>query len=1144
MRDKPDLWKGSERIQWGCVLMQLMGESSLEHLHLVLSGLRSVERSHQPAPYQQQLWTARVILGDLLTKQSVQNAVAAFHDSIVEDDAGADKRVARSFDIDVVSLCFTARYAPGLDPNVAIAEQVLAQALPRHANNRRIADTSKDHLITLSADDNPVRIRLGGLSFPEIRMHERSAQPRQPLTIQWQELVVLAQTLDAEDHDADRPSRSWAARIRQIQLETTTGHGLEPTSTLDLSGLKHLIGLPGAGKSTLICLLCILLARRGQRAAVFFTAIEVAREYLEVLRCYEVTTALLMGHSGQTHLHHANDLAELIAGQGNGGFARTRDGAELFATSCPLPAFSDEWPHQWQSGDAPCESLTEQASQQAYASLGTGRWTQTLCPAWELCGRVRNQRELVTANVWLGHVRSSDTGVPAHTSHESLQYFELIAEGFDLVIFDECDEAQRVLDEFGTLTLHLTGSAESFHSQVEGLLGSVASNRIRYSDGVVGYALEATEFARHTLRFLREISHLNQSPQTRQYVDRYADQLLTTHLLMREALNAAGTRDQLDNQVLTAISDFWETAMYRAFFNRGARTQRWLGAKKYASSFGISSEEASAAWQRLHDAFIRYLSQQHNSLADVVIDVIVTEIARLLRAPSSEKIRIPVRLLIVVGFTIASYQTLARAARPLAQRGEIPGDLVFAKASRELREHVPRALLGTLSAVRFRRAAESNGYEIDYLVMDLAPRLLLHRLNEIGRAHVLLASATSWLAPSTAYHVERQPDYVLLPPSGDLGSVRLYVHPQIHPVTRKPLRYSGAGEERTSNLRYMVHALAHTEGGGLSELERAVRSTTTVNGRRRMAALVVNSYEQVQLVVEEICNANALLGARTRGVLKQLPADDSRARYVLRGQVEELSQDEQVDIVVFPIGSLGRGVNIVFRSADGDNGRAAVGSLYFLTRPHPGAGDLGLMTSLLAQATHAFDRGDFGGDSLASVQQRYTTTRVQLLRRVANLLSRPMSASRLDRETLTNFAANLLVPILQAIGRGMRKQMPVAVYFVDAAWAPNSVNQMAETDRSSLLVAMREILRKCLADPDPDLQDIYHALYGVFETAFTHIAGLIPPEEGVQTPDDLFEPSLKTVLVDFDHSADFEEVDAFDDFDSADPTDDLAHPSE
>jgi hypothetical protein len=242
-----------------------------------------------------------------------------------------------------------------------------------------------------------------------------------------------------------------------------------------------------------------------------------------------------------------------------------------------------------------------------------------------------------------------------------------------------------------------------------------------------------------------------------------------------------------------------------------------------------------------------------------------------------------------------------------------------------------------------------------------------------------------------------------------------------------------------------------------------------------------------------------------------------RDRYVLRGQVEDLGNDGDVDILVFPIGALGRGVNIVYRTNDQDRGRAAIGSVYFLTRPHPAAGDLSLLTSLLARDTIGFDREDHHDLSLQQVSERYQTQRYQLYKTVTNLLARPLSASRLDRGTRTVFAANLLVSILQTIGRGMRRGMPVQVYFVDSAWAPRSAEGQPETEYTSLLVQMRSILNRCLEDPDPDLCDVYEALYGVFAAAFNDITNLqladdVSDGRGV----DLFDPSTYTSEIDFD----------------------------
>jgi hypothetical protein len=101
-----------------------------------------------------------------------------------------------------------------------------------------------------------------------------------------------------------------------------------------------------------------------------------------------------------------------------------------------------------------------------------------------------------------------------------------------------------------------------------------------------------------------------------------------------------------------------------------------------------------------------------------------------------------------------------------------------------------------------------------------------------------------------------------------------------------------------------------------------------------------------------------------------------------------------------------------------------------------------------------------------------------------------MAASQLDDETLKAFTANLLVAVLQTIGRAMRGAMSVEVYFVDAAWAPESADGRTDTTRSSVLAGMQEVLLNCLNAGDPAVQAIYRATYGPFEPGFRHIDGL------------------------------------------------------
>jgi hypothetical protein len=1014
-----------------------------------------------------------------LTKRSTQSAVADFIWQHREEPGHG------AFDINADTLAFTVR-SP-YDPELRQAERILRSGLPVQTRDQSLAATDRD-LVARLDHDRRLPFSFHGIEFPPPAQHNLDRRPSPDLCVTWSELETLAVDLDHEDKVAGRDSQMWSQRLANSRVQVTTGAGLRDSDTLVLTGLRHMIGLPGSGKTTLISLLCVLLARRKLRVAVFFTAIQVARVYLETLRRYGVRSALLVGRSADTHLRHANELAELVATRGNGGFGHLVEGADLLAQACPLPAFAGEWPAEdvWSIGDAPCESIFE-----------PGEKTAKLCPAWSLCGRVRNQRELVEADVWLGHIRSADTYVPAHTSCEQLRYFELAARTFDLVIVDESDEAQRVLDEYGTLTLQLTGNDNSVHARLNQITSLLASNRRQFSDPLVWQMQRFNVFDRHLLRFLDEVRRLQRLRP--ELAREFADKLLTTSFLLRQAARAAGLEQALLRSQ-SALTDLWDTAMYAAFYERD-RESAWRKAREYAPILGLSEADGQTLHGRLKQLLVSYLSLDHPLQLDAPLGDLVSEMAAVLKVKDAELIRPHIRLLVVVGLTIASYQWQAKGARALAQRGELllARDLVFAQASQELRGLVPRSILGNFSAVRYREAADTVGLELDYVVMDCAPRLLVHRLHERGGreegagAHVLLASATSWLESSSMFHVGKRPDIVLSARNPQLGAVRLHFEPKAHPVTREPLAYSGGGPASEGNLRAMVRALAIRGQGGSSELERVVQSVRTPLRKPRKAALVVNSYEQVRWVIEELYATNRQLAERARGVVRDFPTNRLERSYVLRGQVESLGADLGVDVLVFPLGALGRGVNIVFPDADEDRGLAGIGSVYFLTRPHPAAGDLGLMLSLLAQRTERIDRADLQALDLATVEQYFNEQRYQVFSDIAQLLTRPMSASQLSERLLPAFAANLLVSVLQTIGRGMR-QMPVEVYFVDAAWARHSARGQPDSTRSSILVAMGEVLDDCLAARDPDQRDIYEALYGGFARAFREIEGVVYPE--------------------------------------------------
>jgi ABC-type cobalamin transport system ATPase subunit len=60
---------------------------------------------------------------------------------------------------------------------------------------------------------------------------------------------------------------------------------MEEATEIDLTEIKHLIGLPGAGKTRLLYRLATWVARQGRRACFLFPSIEVAPTPIEFAPC-------------------------------------------------------------------------------------------------------------------------------------------------------------------------------------------------------------------------------------------------------------------------------------------------------------------------------------------------------------------------------------------------------------------------------------------------------------------------------------------------------------------------------------------------------------------------------------------------------------------------------------------------------------------------------------------------------------------------------------------------------------------------------------------------------------------------------------------------------------------------------------------
>jgi len=188
--------------------------------------------------------------------------------------------------------------------------------------------------------------------------------------------------------------------------------------------------------------------------------------------------------------------------------------------------------------------------------------------------------------------------------------------------------------------------------------------------------------------------------------------------------------------------------------------------------------------------------------------------------------------------------------------------------------------------------------------------------------------------------------------------------------------------------------------------------------------------------------------------------------------------------------ALGRGANIVF--SDGPRTLdAAIGTLYFLTRPHPTQDDLGLLVGLAGRASEAFNTADLSHASdLDALTREHRDQRGALYKYIGKLLREPLRASRLG-SLFEPFTADIAVMLLQTIGRAMRNGCPAQCVFVDVAWARESAQGRPDNALTSMLVQLRSILQQLVAHPDPRNAAYYRELYLAFLDPLQVIEGLL-----------------------------------------------------
>lgn len=270
-----------------------------------------------------------------------------------------------------------------------------------------------------SGDSETVRVKLNcaGVDTASSMPVEKNCRP--PITISIRELLSTAEKM-AETCPEDPCFTILKTNI----LKEVNGSTVQPCSELTIREVVNMVGMVGAGKSTLIKVLSFWFHQHGLRMAVVVDTVAETLSLQKYLSSLGVAASPLIGRSERMkYINQVSQPDEICL---------SASYSQYLTPACLIDGMDEQHDAAIVFGKEPCYSLKK--GNQHY-----------LCPYFEQCSGTKMLRDCYTASVVITTVAgfaASRVGTARET------FLELAMRDFDLVVFDESDRVQKTLDHF------------------------------------------------------------------------------------------------------------------------------------------------------------------------------------------------------------------------------------------------------------------------------------------------------------------------------------------------------------------------------------------------------------------------------------------------------------------------------------------------------------------------------------------------------------------------------------------------------------------------------------------------------------------------------------------------------------------------
>lgn len=924
------------------------------------------------------------------------------------------------------------------------------------------------------------------LILPPPRPHPLEAPShREPIHVSWEALVETARWMDTEAATRGLKAERWEHRIARVQLEliSEADGSLQAASSFTLDGLVHLIGMVSSGKSTLMDILAVWMARNGRRTTLIVGDVMSALERADRFARLGLPVAPILGTSNrERHLQRLHRV--LAAERPLEPLAHDHRGFTWLSTACALDGLRDR-PTPLMSARYPCQGLYLEGD----SETPLDERERFSCPLYSGCPTHQAQRDLVDARIWIATPASFIySRVPAQINSERIRFAELAARRSDLVVVDEADRVQVQLDTIFSPTQTLVSRGKDawlgrLWQQVVPVLNAEGRGQLREEN--VDLWVQAHETAQTATNKLYAL--LLREAALRAWVDR-KDYFTDWLLFDRIALALSGVKEEVRQEhheyrnLMSLFEDYLADPLGEqrdhALADLANQAITWTNRERLRGKLGLWLDEHKSQDVRLSS------TQRANLIVQMefalLVAVLQDRIDMIFRA--WKQVEVPLQL-------------------------EGGSSILFHRPPDDYSAVIPVAPMGNVLAFQYVRPADKpkDPGDLRFFRCMGVGRWLLLNLPELfvgdGYAgpHTLLLSGTSWAIGSASYHVQAPVRGVLRAPAHELAAIEqsTFQFQPLYDEEYRPITVSGArGGRRQQALKALIHELA--KPGNLSGVSFLEQTRARLPEGRQKLLMLVGSYEEALHAAAYLRE----LRPEWRDQVVHLVSDDdefesqwSVGQGLQRGLVAQFGFSNAW-ILIAPLLAVERGHNIL-----NERDEAAIGAAYFLVRPHPRPDDI-------SYAIHAINR--WAVDHYADQQwyaRRCATSNPSLLHmadtfresayaRWRTLLRLPMVYSTLEPTELRALTWTQLVTIWQVIGRLVRGGSPAMVFFCDAAFAHRTAADSEDHDApsSSLLVSMRTVLRPYFSPEDRTVPEkdrpLVQALYGPFYTALKTMGGL------------------------------------------------------